>query len=183
MKTKNIILVVLAGILILGGIIAWLVTDTGAPPESKVKPPETAPHEVLNTSLKEEKDGKKTWDLEIGSMIYDKDRDVNVLKGIKGTFYKEDGSSLILTADAGEIDMKTKSIVLTSNPAGAMSTGGTLKADTIRWINDKQQVEAEGNVIITKDDIIATAKKAIMETTIDQAKLLGEAKIRKGVQQ
>ena len=183
MKNKQIFLIVLAGVLILASIIAWLMMGTGPAPEQITKPPETAPHEVLNTSLKEEKDGKKIWDLQIGSLVYDKEKDVNVLKDIKGNFYQEDGSFVTLTADTGEIDMKTKSIVLNKNPKGTISTGGEIRADVIRWVNESQQIIAEGNVNITKDDIIATAKKALMDTTIDHAKLEGEAKIRKGVAQ
>ncbi len=42
---------------------------------------------------------------------------------------------------------------------------------------------AEGNVKITKDDIVATAQKATMETVLKHLKLEGEALVQKGVEQ
>ena len=106
-----------------------------------------------------------------------------MLKGIKGKFYQADGSNISIESEAGEIDMKTKTITLTGHPKGIFSTGGELIADKLSWFSKDEKIVAEGNVKITKDDIVATAQKATMETVLEHLKLEGEALVQKGVEQ
>ena len=99
----------------------------------------------------------------MASLIYDKARDVNVLKGVKGKFYQADGSNITIESETGEIDMKTKTITLEGHPKGVFSTGGELNAEKLSWFSKDEKIVAEGNVKITKDDIVATAQKATMQ--------------------
>jgi len=183
MKNKKTILYITGAVIIMAVIFGWLMSGTGGVKESVTKGPEVAPHELKNTSLHEEDGGKKVWELTLASLIYDKERDVNVLKGIKGKFYQADGSNITIESEAGEIDMKTKTITLTGHPKGIFSTGGELIADKLSWFSKDEKIVAEGNVKITKDDIVATAQKATMETVLEHLKLEGEALVQKGVEQ
>ena len=112
--------------------------------------------------------------------MYDKERDVNVLKGVSGNFYQEDGSSIAIKSDAGEVDMKTRNIVLSGNAKGVFSSGGELVGDKISWSSKDQLITAEGKVRINKDDIVATAKKAIVDTVKEHLQLEGDALVQKG---
>jgi LPS export ABC transporter protein LptC len=183
MKNKKTILYITGALLIMAVIFAWLMSGVGSIKEPAANGPEVAPHELKNTSLHEEDNGKKVWELTLASLIYDKERDVNVLKGIKGKFYQADGSNIAIESETGEIDMKTKAIMLTGHPKGVFSNGGELVADKLTWLSHEQKIVAEGNVKITKDDIVATAQKATMETAIEHLKLEGEALVQKGVGQ
>ena len=78
--------------------------------------------------------------------------------------------------------MKNKTIVLTGDPRGEVSTGGVLTADKLTWLNDKKFIVAEGKVKIVKDDAVATADKGTMDTVINKIKLEGKALVRKGVE-
>jgi len=183
MKNQRPILAVTGALFVMIGIFVWLMSDTGENKKSVATGTLVAPHEIENTSLHEDKNGKKAWDLQVASGLYDATRDVNVLKGVAGKFYQEDGSNIAIEAEAGEIDMKTKTITLTGHPKGVFSTGGEIIADKLSWLSKDEKVVAEGNVKITKDDIVATAQKATMETVLEHLKLEGEALVQKGVGQ
>jgi len=183
MKNKKTILYITGAVIIMAVIFGWLMAGTGGVKEPVTKGPEVAPHELKNTSLHEEDNGKKIWELTLASLIYDKERDVNVLKGVKGKFYQPDGSNITIESEAGEIDMKSKTITLTGRPKGVFSTGGELIADKLSWLSKDEKIVAEGNVKITKDDIVGTAQKATMETVLEHLKLEGEALVQKGAGQ
>ena len=183
MKNKKTILYITGAVIIMAVIFGWLMAGTGGVKEPVAKGPEVAPHELKNTSLHEEDNGKKIWELTLASLIYDKERDVNVLKGVKGKFYQPDGSNITIESEAGEIDMKSKTITLTGRPKGVFSTGGELIADKLSWLSKDEKIVAEGNVKITKDDIVATAQKATMETVLEHLKLEGEPLVQKGAGQ
>ncbi|MDD4321442.1 MAG: LPS export ABC transporter periplasmic protein LptC [Acidaminococcaceae bacterium] len=182
MKNKKTILYIIGALVIMTAIFAWLMAGTGG-----VKPPVpsgriVAPHELKNTSLHEENQGKKIWDLQIASLVYDADRDVNVLTGVTGKFYQEDGSNIAIKSDAGEVNMKTKTITLTGNAKGVFSGGGDIVGDKLTWSSITKLITAEGNAKLTKDDIVATANKAIMDTANEHFKLEGDALVQKGVE-
>ena len=182
MLTKNkTFKYVIIGIVLLAGVLAWLFATSSTKNVPRAVP-QVAPHEIKNTNLQEEQNGKLVWKLDIDSLIYDKSQDANILKGIKGIFYQEDGSSITITAADGAVYMKNKTIVLTGDPRGEVSTGGVLTADKLTWLNDKKFIVAEGKVKIVKDDAVATADKGTMDTVINKIKLEGKALVRKGVE-
>jgi LPS export ABC transporter protein LptC len=179
MREKRTILVILGAILLMGGVIGWLLSSkptTGTVKEVK----QTDPHQVTGSTIEEAKDGKTVWTLTVDSMIYDKDTMIDHMKGIKGTFYDKDGTTMTVTADEGEVNVKTKNVVLTKNPVGTTSTNGKVTADKITWMNEKQIVVAEGNARLVKDDIIATGDKATFNVPMERAKLEGNGKVQKG---
>ena len=183
MKNKRPILYVVGALIIMAGIFAWLMSSTGENKKIVTTGPEVAPHEIKNTSLHEEKNGKKAWDLQVASVVYNAVRDVNVLNGVAGKFYQEDGSDVTIESETGEIDMQSKTVMLTGHPKGVFSNGGELTADKLTWLSKDEKIVAEGNVKITKDDIVATAQKATMEIAMEHLRLEGEALVQKGVGQ
>jgi LPS export ABC transporter protein LptC len=183
MKNKKTIFFVIGALLVMAGIFAWLVSDTGEHKKSVATGTLVAPREIENTSLHEENNGKKAWDLQVDSVVYDAVRDVNVLKGVAGKFYQEDGSNITIESETGEIDLQKKTVMLTGHPKGVFSNGGELTADKLTWFSKEQKIIADGSVKITKDDVVATAQKATMEIAMEHLRLEGEALVQKGVGQ
>ena len=181
-RSKTIAIIV-GCICVLGGIIFWLTHDTKVPNSQGGAPPTVANRAITNSTLDESKDGKKTWTLKITSLTYDNKKENATMQGIEGTFYEEDGRTMTVTADEGTVNMKSKNIVLTKNPKGVTSDGGTVTADKITWLNKERLVVAEGHARITKGDVVAIAQKATMDVAIDKAKLEVEAKVTKGEMQ
>jgi len=94
-------------------VFLWLF-NSGVP-KQETKPAEengTENVKVLNSSLKEERDGKLVWELQIGEMEYIKKTDTNVMKDVKGKWYREDGSFLTIRSEGGSVAMAKKDVVL-----------------------------------------------------------------------
>ena len=64
--------------------------------------------EVNGSTIQETKNGKKVWELTVQSLLYDKKAQLAHMKGISGTFYQDDGRTMTVTADEGEVHMDTK---------------------------------------------------------------------------
>ncbi len=181
MKNKKLILAVAAGLAVLALVFFWLL-NSGVPQQDK-KPENGngAPNlRVLNSSLKEEKDGKLIWELQIGEMEYIKKTDTNILKGVKGKWYREDGSFLTISSDGGSVVMTKKDVLLKGNAHAELSTGGEVSADEISWVHAEDKITATGKVRIIKDDAVATADKATTDTGMENLRLEGNAEVQKG---
>ena len=181
MKNKKLILTIAAGLLLLGAVFLWLF-NSGAP-KQETKPADESGAEnvkVLNSTLKEERDGKLVWELQIGEMEYIKKTDTNVLKDVKGKWYREDGSYLTINSDGGSVAMVKKDVVLKGKAQAVLSTGGEISADEISWLHSEDKIMATGKVRIVKDDAVATADKATTDTGIENLRLEGNAEVQKG---
>ena len=176
---KRTILIILGAVLLMGGVIAWLLSSKPTTGKQQAAPPETI-QEVNGSTITENKDGKKVWELTVESMSYNKTTQVDSMKGIKGTFYDKDGKTMTVTADEGEVRLDTKNVVLTKNPKGSTSDGGTVTADKITWVNQDQTVVAEGNARLTKGDTVATGEKATFDVPMNHATLEKNANVQKG---
>ena len=171
-KRTRTLLVIAAAVLLMGGVIAWLLSSK--PTTGTVKDNgKDVLQEVNGSTIQETKNGKKVWELTVQSLLYDKKSQISHMKGIKGTFYQEDGRSMTVTADEGEV-------VLTKNPHGTTSDGGDAVADRFTWVNKDQIVVGEGNVRLKKEDTVATAQKATFNVALDRAKLERDAHVQKG---
>ena len=176
---KKTILVIVGAILLMAAVIGWLVSSK--PTTGKVKQVvENNKQEVKGSTIEETKDGKKVWVLSVDSMLYDHKTQVDKLKGIKGTFYDKSGKTMTVTADEGEVNVATKNVVLTKNPKGVTSDKATVTAKKITWINKNQTVVAEGDAVLTKDDVVAKAAKATFNVPMDHATLEKDASVQKG---
>lgn len=63
-----------------------------------------------------------------------------------------------------------------------LSSGGEIAADELGWLQSEDSITASGSVRLTKDDVVATADKAVTDTGMEQLRLEGNAEVRKGVQ-
>lgn len=183
MLNKKLIMAIVAGAALMGLVIFWLM-NSGVP-KPGAKPTNgngTENLRVLNSSLKEERDGKLVWELQIGEMEYIKKTDTNILKNVKGKWYREDGSVLTISADGGSVIMGKKDVALKGNTHAALSTGGEVSADEIGWLHSEDKIVATGKVRIVKDDVLATADKAVTDTGMENLRLEGNAEVQKGAE-
>ena len=175
---KRTIMMVIGAVLLMGGVIAWLLSSKPTAGTVK-KAKETDPHQVIGSTIEENKDGRKVWSLTVESMVYDRKAQIDHMKGIKGTFYDEDGSTMTVTADEGDVDVKTKSVILTKNPKGTTSTNGTVTADKIPGTT-KADCHCRRHARLTKDDVVATGGKATFNVPMEHATLEQDAHVQKG---
>lgn len=145
--------------------------------ESVMKPPILP--SVNNAELKEDKDGKRIWELDIDTVTMDPAAQVNIMKGVKGRFYRDNGDIINVQSEGGEIDLKTKNVKLTGNVTVISTTAEKLTADEIFWNNNDGQIIATGQAVLTRSDVIAKADKMVTDKKFVKSKLLGNASVVK----
>lgn len=182
MKNKQVIMPVAGGLLIAGAIIAWLMFGGSAPTNVQL---DNGINAQFNASLKNsvvsrEKDGVKLWEFTVDEVINDKTANKAILKGIKGKVYRNDGSYIDITADSGSTVIGENNFALEGKVQAVLSSGGKLQADKISWLQKKEEITAEGNVKLYKDEWFASADKAVTTSAFKKLKLAGNAKVEKG---
>lgn len=181
MKNKKGILLIAAGLALLALVVFWLMSSSGV--KQGTAPEKVSNGEnprVFNSSLKEERAGKLVWELQIGESEYIKATDTNILKNVRGKWYREDGSFLTISSDGGSVAVAKKDVLLKGNAHAELSTGGEVAADEIGWFRSDDKITATGKVRISKDDILATADKATTDTGLENLRLEGTAEVQKG---
>ena len=180
MKNKKVILSVLAGLIVAGGIIAWLMLGGNKP--VNVAPGVTAQMNasLKNSVLKREQDGKKLWEFTVEEIVNDKSKNMAYLKGIKGKVYRNDGSYIDISADKGMAEITKNDFSLEGKVKAVLNTGGELYADKITWNQKSELIVATGHFKMVKDAYTATAEKAETTSAFKQLKLKGNAKVVKG---
>lgn len=148
-----------------------------APKESATKP--AILPSINNAELKEDKDGKRIWELNIDTVTMNPQEQVNILKGVKGRFYRDNGDIINVQSDGGEIDLKTKNVKLTGNVNVESTTKEKLTTDELIWSNSDEQVTAIGQAVLTRPDVIAKADKMITDKQFAKSKLIGNASVVK----
>lgn len=182
MKNKKVILAVLAGLVVAGVIIAWLMLGGNKPVTVK---PGNGVNAQVNASLKNsvlqrEKDGKKLWEFTVEEVVNDKGKNKAYLKGIKGKIYRDDGSYIDISAEKGTAEINKNDFSLEGKVTAILNTGGELYADKITWNQTKELITASGNFKMHKDAYTATADNAETTSAFKNIKLKGNAKVEKG---
>ncbi len=182
MNNKKGVLAILAGIVIAGGIIAWLMLGGNKP--VTIKPGDGVTAQInaslKNSVLQREKDGRKLWEFTVEEVVNDKAKNTAYLKGIKGKIYRTDGSYLDISADKGSADIKGNDFSLEGNIKAVLNTGGELYADKITWNQTKELITATGHFKLHKDAYTATSDSAETTSAFKNVKLKGNAKVEKG---
>lgn len=170
----------LAAVLLLlcaAGLIYWAyasrpAVDTGKEPDKVMV--------YHNNTIKEEVNGRLIWECYADTMTVNQDTQVITMENIKGTFYREDGSSITLTAPKGTYDQAKKNMEFEENIHAESTDGMTFDTGKITWDGQQELLTCENNVKITKPGMQATADKAESKDMFKKFKLMGNAKIVKG---
>lgn len=155
---------------------AWFYYEPA--PQDTVSKPEVFPT-INNAELKEDKDGKRIWELNIATVTMNPHTQVNTLQGVKGRFYRDNGDIINVQSEGGELDLKTKNIKLTGNVSVESTTKEKLTSDELLWNNSDEQVIAIGQAVLTRPDVVAKADKMITDKKFIKSKLLGNASVVK----
>lgn len=180
MKNKKVILSVLAGLVVAGGIIAWLLLGGNKPVNVAPGVSAQVNASLKNSVLKREQDGKKLWEFTVEEIVNDKSKNMAYLKGIKGKVYRNDGSYIDISADKGMAEINKNDFSLEGKVKAVLNTGGELYADKITWNQKSELITATGHFKMLKDAYTATADKAETTSAFKQLKLKGNAKVVKG---
>ena len=161
------------------GLIYWAYAsrpNTDAPGEK----PAARVMTYHNNSMKEEVNGKLIWECYAETMTVNQDTNVVDMDNIKGAFYREDGNKIEITAQKAVYDQNKKHIEITEGIEAHSTDDMTFKTDKVVWDGEQQLLTCEGNVKITKPELVATGDKAESKDAFQYFKLIGNAHIIKG---
>ena len=174
---KNAIVLIL--VLLVVGLIYWAYASRPKFEETQ----NTQTNKVMvyhNNTLKEEVNGKLIWQCYAETMTVDQDSQMFTMEKVKGTFYREDGTSIEINAPKATYDQKNKNIELVDGIEAKSSDELKFKTDKVTWNGEQGILTCEGNVDINKPGMRATADKAESKDAFTNFKLMGNAHIIKG---
>ena len=183
-KHKNTILAAVAGMLSLFLVFAWLFWGSAVPEptdKSKGQDNKVTKAAVYNTVLNREADGKKLWELKVGEALQ-VNEDLVTAKKLEGTVFLSNGDEMHVIADAAEVRIKSNDFSLAQGVTARWKNGGFLRADKIEWDQKNDNLTAEGNVRIIKEDMLATAGKVITTSKLEHFWLKDKAHVERGGQ-
>ena len=182
MKNNKVIMAIVAGIVVAGALIAWLMLGGEKPTNVKVGKGISAQinASLKNSVIKREKDGKPLWEFTVAEVINVKQNNKAILKGIKGQLYRSDGSTIDIVADEGEAYLNKNDFSVAGNVKAVLTTGGELYADKVTWEQKKDLITAQGHVKVTKDAYRAESDRISTTSAFQRFKLKGNAKVTKG---
>lgn len=161
------------------GLVYWAYAS-----RPNVEPEEAKPASKImtynNNSLKEEVDGKLIWECYAEKMSVNQDTQIVDMENIKGTFYREDGSSIEITAAKAVYDQAKKNIEITEGIKAHSTDDMDFETDKVTWDGEQRVLTCDGNVKISKPGMVATGDKAESKDAFQNFKLMGNAHIIKG---
>lgn len=182
MNKNKVIMAIVAGLVVAGALIAWLMLGGEKPTNINLGKGVSA---HLNASLKDsvikrEKDGQPLWEFTVHKVINDRQKNVAILEGIVGKLYRKDGSYIDVSAEKGEAGLKNNDFALEGKVKAILNTGGEFYADKVTWKQKNDQIIARGHVKLIKDAYVATSDEAYSTSTFQKVKLKGNAMVTKG---
>lgn len=168
-------------ILAVGVLVAffyWLLSDSAVIP---LAADDSRPNAIIRgNTLMEEKDGKKNWVLYVEEIEIDSETNENILRGVKGTLYRENGTSIEVVAQTGCFNTESKKIILTGNVVATYLEGWVLKCDEVRWEPDKSTIFAKGKVHFVKGDLQVFGDEVETDRELDKVKITGNGIVKRG---
>lgn len=181
---KKSTLVAVASLMLFLAVGIWyFVKEEPMPPKQPAAEAGSTPSASMTfagTSLVEERDGKRLWEISAEKIEVDPNTKVLRLHNLKAVFYQSTGEKVEMTARQGSYDSKTRDIMMDGDIVAVAADGSRLTAAQLRYAGQDSRIYGTGGVTVTKADTILTGDKVESDTQMAKVKLSGNAKVIKG---
>lgn len=172
-------------LLLVAGGLYYFFREEPALPDNTPAIEQTTPQTAANltfagSSIIEEKNGKKTWELNAENIEADAAGNLVYLKKLTGTFYQEKGGKVELVAQEGILDTKTHDITLQGDVKATSSEGAVFTAPQGRYEEQTKTFYGTGGITLTRGDTIITGDQITADTAMEKVKVQGNAKVLAG---
>jgi LPS export ABC transporter protein LptC len=113
--------------------------------------------------LVEDKNGRKSWELEARAMHQFQDQNVIRIEEVKVTYYTKEGRSVVISGDQGKFSQDSKNIELVGNVALSSSDGYRFKTHSIAYNHSEKKVTTPDLVELEGDEIRMTGKGMVVD--------------------
>jgi len=181
---KKIYVGIACAALILTGAFYYLFW--GEKTDDSAAEPQTASSESANlifagSSIVEEQDGKKIWELSADKIEADPNGNTLYLNKLKGVFYQETGNTIEIIAQRAVLDRKTRDLSLQGDiKITAASDGAVFTAPEVRWSGEAKSFTGTGGITVTRNGTKITGDNIISDAKLEKIRVYGNAKILTG---
>ncbi|BBB91578.1 MAG TPA: LPS export ABC transporter periplasmic protein LptC [Methylomusa anaerophila] len=170
-------------IFLVGGLYYFLKEEPlpPAPPDSQAAGKQSIPNLTFSGStIVEEKDGKRIWELSAEIIEADTSQNIATLKNIKGVFYQEKGGKIDIVAKEAVLDTKTKDISLQGDIQATASDGAVFTAPQAKWSDKNKVFSGTGGIKLIRGDTIITGDTIETDASMEKVKVQGNARVLTG---
>ena len=181
-KVTTYLTVAVLALLIAGGLYYFMQEEDTVPAPSDTAEDESLPANMTfsGSSLIEQRDGKKIWEITAGTITIEPNTKNILLSDMKAIFYQDDGQTVEMLAPFATIDRKTRDIVMTGGIFSHTSDGAEFRAQQVRYGADDHQFFGSGGIELVRDDTRLTGDELEGDTELIKVKVKGNARIVKG---
>ena len=124
----------------------------------------------------EDKQGRKTWELEAKSIEQHEDQNIVDLNDVKVTVYTKEGRSFVITGERARVNQKSKDANLTGNVTLATSDGYRLRTESVAYHHEKKQIDTSDPVEIEGDGFRVQGQGMFVDMEARLFRILGRVK-------
>jgi len=126
--------------------------------------------------LVEDKNGRKSWELEARAIQQFHDQNVITIEDVKVTYYMKEGRSVVISGDQGKFSQDSKNIELVGNVILTSSDGYRFKTHSIAYDHSKKKVTTADPVELEGDEIRMTGKGMVVDMEGKVIRVLNQVK-------
>ena len=179
--TKKVQIGIACAILIVAGSLGYWLWGGPAKESPEAAAAQDAPKVTFaSSSISQEKNGKKIWELNADTIEADPDGKIAYLSNLKGVFYQEKGGKIDIAAQQARVDMKTHDIFMQGNVKAVTSEGATFTANEAQWVGEPKSFLGTGNVTLIKDGTTISGDNIQTDAMMQKVKVYGNAKVTTG---
>lgn len=180
MKRQTILMGVAFVLIIGSGLYYFLKEESMAShpqPAQDAAKQQQAALSFEGNKITEEDNGRLIWELTAETIEVDSVTQNVTLHKLNGTFYSAAGTTMTITSETGNLDSKTKDVVLTGSVHGIASDGGDFTAAQATWQDDTKLFHGTGGVQVVKGGTSLTGDVLDGDMTLNKMKVSGHAHI------
>jgi LPS export ABC transporter protein LptC len=179
-KLKRVILI---SLLLVSGVAAvsfWVnLHGKKASEEEKKGPPFSADDAKMvleKIHFVEDKQGKKTWELEAKSIRQNREENLMTLEDVVVKVYTEDGRSFTISGKQGQIHLDSKNIELAGDVVVTSNDGYQLKTQSVAYRHEEKKVGTSDPVEVEGEGLRLTGRGMVVDMGARTFTILGGVK-------
>jgi LPS export ABC transporter protein LptC len=176
---------ILAVILLVGGIVGvslWVNLQDRKASEEEKPPPKFSTDDAKmfleKVHFVEDKQGRKTWELEAKSIQQNREENLMTAEDIKVTVYGDEGRTFTISGKEGRIHLDSKDMELVGDVLVTSSEGYRLKTDSVSYRHQEKRVGTADPVEIQGEQINLKGKGMSVDIEARTFKILDQVKTR-----
>lgn len=176
---------ILVAILLIGGVVLvslWVNLHTRKTSDQEKAPPpfsaEDAKMYLEKIHFVEDKDGKKTWELEATSIQQNREENLLVLQDVKVTVFTEGARTFTITGKEGKVFLDSKNMELHGDVTVSSSDGYRLTTNSVAYRHEEKKLGTSDPVEIEGERIQVLGKGLQVDMEARTFKILGQVKTR-----